>query len=127
MGISGCAHKSPCKARARASSLVKVLRLWHNYVSRNLMSVEQSIREKLARAFEPTRLEVVNESHLHAGHRSSPGTGESHFRVLIVAPLFAGKSRLERHRLVNATLAAELAGKVHALALRTYAPDETVA
>jgi BolA family transcriptional regulator, general stress-responsive regulator len=127
MGISGCAHKSPRNARARASSLVKVLRLWHNYVSRNLMSVEQSIREKLARAFEPTRLEVVNESHLHAGHRSSPGTGESHFRVLIVAPLFAGKSRLERHRLVNATLAAELAGKVHALALRTYAPGETVA
>jgi BolA family transcriptional regulator, general stress-responsive regulator len=91
------------------------------------MSVEQSIREKLARAFEPTRLEVSNESHLHAGHRSSPGTGESHFRVLIVAPLFAGKSRLERHRLVNATLAAELAGNVHALALRTYAPGETVA
>jgi len=90
------------------------------------MSVEQSIREKLARAFAPTRLEVVNESHLHAGHRSSPGTGESHFRVLIVAPLFAGKSRLERHRLVNATLAAELAGKVHALALATYAPGETV-
>jgi BolA family transcriptional regulator, general stress-responsive regulator len=91
------------------------------------MSVEQSIREKLARAFEPTRLEVVNESHLHAGHGSSPGTGESHFRVLIVAPRFAGKTRLERHRLVNATLAAELAGKVHALALRTYAPGETVA
>jgi len=90
------------------------------------MSVEQSIREKLARAFAPTRLEVVNESHLHAGHRSSPGTGESHFRVLIVAPLFAGKSRLERHRLVNAKLADELAGKVHALALRTYAPGETV-
>lgn len=91
------------------------------------MSVEQSIREKLARAFEPTRLEVVNESHLHAGHRSSPGTGESHFRVLIISPLFAGKSRLERHRLVNATLAPELASKVHALALRTYAPGETVA
>jgi BolA protein len=127
MGISWCAHKSPRNARARASSLVKVLRLWHNHVSRNLMSVEQSIREKLARAFAPTRLEVVNESHLHAGHRSSPGTGESHFRVLIVAPLFAGKSRLERHRLVNATLAAELAGKVHALALHTYAPGETLA
>ena len=127
MGISECAHKSLHNARAPASSLVKVHRLWHNYVSRALMSVEQSIREKLARAFAPTRLEVVNESHLHAGHRSSPGTGESHFRVLIVAPLFAGKSRLERHRLVNATLAAELAGKVHALALRTYAPDETVA
>jgi BolA family transcriptional regulator, general stress-responsive regulator len=127
MGISRCAHKSPHKHPRPASSLVKVDRLWHNHVSRALMSVEQSIREKLARAFEPTRLEVINESHLHAGHRSSPGTGESHFRVLIVAPLFAGKSRLERHRLVNATLAAELAGNVHALALRTYAPGETVA
>jgi BolA family transcriptional regulator, general stress-responsive regulator len=127
MGISWGVHKSLRNARARASSLVKVLRLWHNHVSRNLMSVEQSIREKLARAFAPTRLEVINESHLHAGHASSPGTGESHFRVLMVAPLFAGKSRLERHRLVNATLAAELAGKVHALALHTYAPGETVA
>ena len=90
------------------------------------MSMEQTIREKLARALQPTRLEVSNELHLHAGHRNSPGTGESHFRVLIVSPLFAGKSRLERHRLVNATLAGELAGKVHALALKTYAPGESV-
>jgi BolA protein len=106
-------------------SLAKLDRLWHNNVSRNLMSVEQTIREKLARAFAPARLEVINESHLHAGHRDAPGTGESHFRVVIVSPQFAGKSRLERHRLVNATLAEELAGKVHALALKTYAPGET--
>jgi BolA protein len=88
------------------------------------MSVEENIREKLLRAFQPTRLDVVNESHLHAGHRSSPGTGESHFRVLIVSALFAGKSRLERHRLVNTVLAAELKGKVHALALQLHAPEE---
>jgi BolA family transcriptional regulator, general stress-responsive regulator len=88
------------------------------------MLVEQTIREKLARALQPVHLEVINESHLHAGHRGSPGTGESHFRVLIVSPSFAGKSRLERHRLVNAALSAELAGKVHALALNAYAPDE---
>ena len=69
---------------------------------------------------------MINESHLHAGHRNSPGTGESHFRVLIVSPLFAGKSRLQRHRLVNETLAAELKGKVHALALDLRAPDEKV-
>ena len=62
-------------------------------------------------------LDVINESHLHAGHRTSPGTGESHFRVLMVSALFAGKSRLQRHRLVNETLAAELTGQVHALAL----------
>ena len=88
------------------------------------MSVESSIREKLLRAFQPTQLEVLNESDLHAGHRGSPGTGESHFRVLLVSPVFTGKSRLERHRLVNETLAAELKGKVHALAIKAYAPGE---
>ena len=90
------------------------------------MSVETTIREKLTQAFQPVRLEVVNESHLHAGHRSSPGTGESHFRVLIVSALFTGKSCQARHRLVNETLAAELEGKVHALALVTQAPGEDV-
>ena len=84
------------------------------------------MREKLQRAFQPTRLDVINESHLHAGHRTSPGTGESHFRVLMVSPLFAGQSRLQRHRLVNEALAAELKGKVHALALDLRAPDEKV-
>lgn len=88
------------------------------------MSVETTIREKLQRAFQPTRLDVINESHLHAGHRSSPGTGESHFRVLIVSAAFAGKSRLQRHRLVNEALAAELKGKVHALALEVHAPKD---
>ena len=88
------------------------------------MSVESSIREKLVQAFQPTRLEILNESHLHAGHHGSPGTGESHFRVLLVSPVFTGKSRLERHRLVNHELAAELQGKVHALAIKAYAPEE---
>ena len=90
------------------------------------MSVQSTIREKLSARLQPTRLEVINESHLHAGHRGTPGTGESHYRVLIEAPIFAGKSRLERHRLVNATLAAELKGKVHALAIAAYAPGESV-
>jgi len=90
------------------------------------MSVASTIRTKLEAAFAPARLEVTNESHLHAGHRGSPGTGESHFRVLIVASGFAGKSRLARHRLVNEVLAAELKGKVHALALELYAPGEEV-
>jgi BolA family transcriptional regulator, general stress-responsive regulator len=88
------------------------------------MSVEATIREKLIEALRPTRLDVINESHLHAGHRSSPGTGESHFRVLAVSPLFAGRSRVERHRMINEALAAELKGKVHALAIKAYAPDE---
>ena len=90
------------------------------------MSADKRIREKLMVAFEPTRLDVVNESHLHAGHRNSPGTGESHYRVLIVSPVFAGKSRVARHRMVNDALADELKGRVHALALTTYAPDEPI-
>ncbi len=90
------------------------------------MSVEAAIREKLKQVLQPTRLDVVNESHLHAGHRTSPGTGESHFRVLVVSPAFAGKSRIDRHRLINDALAAELKGKVHALAIKAYAPDEAI-
>jgi BolA protein len=90
------------------------------------MSVESTIRQKLTQALQPTRLELTNESHLHAGHQGSPGTGESHFRLLIVSDHFAGKSRLERHRLINGLLVAELKDKVHALAIKAYAPDEEV-
>ena len=90
------------------------------------MTAEQRIREKLMVALEPTRLDVINESEMHAGHRSSPGTGESHFRILIVSPKFAGVSRVNRHRLVNEVLASELAGRVHAMALATYAPGDEI-
>lgn len=88
------------------------------------MTVADDITRRLTEAFSPRRLEVVNESHLHAGHASSPGTGESHFRVLIVSDRFTGLGRLARHRLVNETLAAELAGAVHALAVTALAPGE---
>lgn len=91
------------------------------------MSVEADMRERLMIALEPTRLDIVNESELHAGHRSSPGTGESHFRVLIVSPKFAGQNRVARHRLVNDALAGIVGGRVHALALHAYAPGEPVA
>jgi len=88
------------------------------------MSVERDIRKKLTEAFAPAALEVVNDSHRHAGHAGSPGTGESHFTIKVVSAAFAGKSRLERHRMVNQALAAELAGKIHALAVTALAPDE---
>ena len=88
------------------------------------MSAEARIKEKLIVALRPTRLDVINESDMHAGHRSSPGTGESHFRVLIVSDAFAGKSRVERHRLVNEVLKGDVGGAIHALALATYAPGE---
>jgi BolA protein len=88
------------------------------------MSLEVRMREKLMVALQPTRLDLVNESHLHAGHGSSPETGESHFRVLIMADAFIGKSRVERHRIVNDVLRDELKDRVHALAIKAVAPGE---
>jgi BolA protein len=87
------------------------------------MRVETSIKEKLRGAFAPAELKVVNDSQHHAGHASSPGTGESHFSVMVVSNAFAGKSRLERHRMVNAALADELK-TVHALAITALTPEE---
>jgi BolA protein len=90
------------------------------------MTVEQQIRETLMVALEPTRLDVINESHLHAGHASSPGTGESHFRLLVVSPKFADRNRLERHRLVNDALGSLLRDRIHALAIKAFAPGEPI-
>lgn len=90
------------------------------------MSAEARMREKLMLGLEPSRLDIINESELHAGHRSSPGTGESHFRILVVSNAFAGKSRVDRHRMVNEILSDELKGRIHALALKTFAPGEAI-
>lgn len=96
------------------------------------MSVKSTIEEKLSTAFQPERLEVVNESHLHAGHHHTDhgheetfdGKGETHFRVRIVSQAFAGKSRVERHRAVNDLLVSELKAGLHALAIEPAAPGE---
>ena len=88
------------------------------------MSIESRIREALTNALRPSRLDVINESGLHAGHSSSPDTGESHFRVLVVSERFQGKPRIERHRMVNEALATELGGGLHALAIKALAPGE---
>jgi BolA protein len=90
-----------------------------------IVSVKSQIEEKLQVAFRPESLQVVDESHLHAGHAGARPEGETHFRVTLVSPAFAGKSRVERHRMVNSALADELAGPVHALAVHASAPGET--
>ena len=90
------------------------------------MTAEERLREKLLVGLNPVRLDVVNESHMHAGHRSSPGTGDSHFRVLIVSPMFVGKSRVDRHRMVNEVLKGDVGVAIHALALSAYAPGEKI-
>jgi BolA family transcriptional regulator, general stress-responsive regulator len=96
------------------------------------MSIQSAMEKKLTAALTPDRLDVVNESHLHAGHHHSEdhdsgtfdGTGETHFRVRVVSPAFAGMSRIERHRKVNELLADEIAAGVHALAIEAAAPGE---
>ena len=88
------------------------------------MRTAEAIADKLTRAFTPESLRVVDESHLHAGHAGHRPGGETHFRVYIVSRAFEGKSRVERHRLINQTLADELGGGVHALAIHAAAPDE---
>jgi BolA protein len=88
------------------------------------MSTKNLITNKLTKAFAPQSLDVVDESHLHAGHAGHRPGGETHFRVTIVAEAFKGKSRVESHRMINAILAAELAGLVHALAIQASAPGE---
>ncbi len=89
------------------------------------MSTAQTLRDKLTVALTPARLEIVDESHLHAGHAGARVGGESHYRVEIVAAAFGGLSRVDRQRLVYDILADELRGGVHALSLSTRTPEET--
>ena len=86
--------------------------------------VADRIRRKLDAALQPTRLEIVDDSHRHAGHSHAPEGGESHFNVEIVSGAFAGQNRVARQRRIYAILAEELAGPVHALALPALTPDE---
>jgi BolA protein len=88
------------------------------------MRVEEIIAQKLRKAFAPVALEVINDSDRHKGHAGASGTGESHFTIKVVSDCFAGKSRLERHRMVNEVLAEELKGPVHALAISALTPEE---
>jgi BolA protein len=82
------------------------------------------ITEKLTKAFAPESLRVLDESQQHEGHAGHRPGGETHFRVYIVSQAFKGKSRIERHRMVNSTLAGELGRSVHALAIHANAPGE---
>lgn len=81
------------------------------------MGLDSKIHDRLEASFSPTHLEVVNESALHAGHAGDDGTGESHWRVIIAAPVFAAMSRLERHRAVHAAIGKDVIERIHALAL----------
>lgn len=80
------------------------------------MNIENEIEDRLTRAFSPTALQVVNESHRHAGHAGDDGSGTSHFAILIRAESLAAMTRVARHRAVQAAL-GDLNQRVHAIAL----------
>jgi BolA protein len=86
--------------------------------------IAQTIETKLTRALDPLALEIVDESHLHAGHAGARPEGETHFRVKVVSRAFEGFSRIDRQRLVYQVLSAEMASRIHALTLETLTPDE---
>ena len=91
------------------------------------MTVADAIRQRLTAALAPARLELVDESARHAGHAGARPQGESHFRLTIVAAAFAGRSRIERQRLVFAALGDLMQSDIHALAITALTPAEAEA
>lgn len=92
--------------------------------------LDSTVRERLttilSEALRPSSLEVIDESHQHAGHAGARPGGETHMRVRVVSEAFAGKSRVERHRLINGLAAPELQGGLHALAIEARAPGDAM-
>lgn len=90
----------------------------------DLGAVAELIETRLRDAFSPERLEVVDDSGRHAGHAGHRPSGESHFNVVIVSPVFQGVGRVQRQRLVHAALAEAFEGGLHALSIKALAPGE---
>ena len=91
------------------------------YLSMSAFPVQAAITENLTKAFSPSHLEVINESHKH----SVPKHSETHFKVVVVSSQFeSAKTPIQRHRLVNASLADQLEGPVHALSIVAKTPEQ---
>lgn len=86
--------------------------------------IAQEMRQLLTVAFEPTRLDIINDSARHHGHAGDDGSGESHFTIVIESARFSGVSRLQRQRMVNAALGDIPGNRVHAIAIKASAPGE---
>ena len=89
-----------------------------------MAGVTETLRGRLQDAFAPEKLDIIDDSARHSGHAGAHEGGESHFNVIIVSPVFKGMNRVERQRRVYAALAEELAGPVHALSVKAFAPGE---
>jgi BolA protein len=88
------------------------------------MSVENQIKTIIESAFDPVHLEVINQSDNHIGHAGHDGSGESHFKLIVVSLAFEETSRVERSRLANQALEPLFANGLHALSMKLLAPSE---
>lgn len=86
--------------------------------------MENILRNKLTEALKPIVLEIVDESHKHAGHAGARPGGKTHFHLKIVSEAFTSQSRIQRHRLVHEILKAELEDSIHALSLNLRSPED---
>ena len=91
------------------------------------MTRAERIKASLTKVFSPVALDIVDESHLHAGHAGARPEGETHFRVSLTAAAFEGVGRVQRQRLVNEALAEEFESGLHALSIRALSPAEAAA
>ncbi len=89
------------------------------------MTMDAIIKEKLEKALAPERMELFNDSHKHAGHAGDDGSGETHYRLIIVSERFENLGRIDRQRLVYEALKEEMRGSVHALNVKAIAPSES--
>ena len=89
------------------------------------MTMDTIIKEKLEKALAPERMELFNDSHKHAGHAGDDGSGQTHYRLIIVSERFENLGRIDRQRLVYEALKEEMSGGIHALNVKAIAPSES--
>lgn len=88
------------------------------------MQISKEIQRIIEEKFAPEHFELINESDYHKGHAGHDGSGQSHFKLIVVSPVFAEHNRVQRHRVVNDSLKALFSQGLHALTLKLYSPDE---
>lgn len=88
------------------------------------MRISELIKQKLEEGLSPTHLEIINESHLHEGHAGDDGSGQTHFKLIVVSNAFGECSRIQRQRQVNTLINDLFSQGLHAVSMRTYTPQE---
>ena len=88
------------------------------------MNTPQKIQKILQEKLSASKIEIIDQSHLHAGHSEAKISGGGHYSVMVVSEMFKNKTTLQRHRMVYQALSEELKISIHALAIRAYSTDE---